>query len=320
MKLKKVLHPEIVALKRGPEEMLSNSALLYKEVRFENKFMHVDPDGFLAKSGLQDTLFGIGSDYINNHGDPMFVRYLANIQDWRRGNFKTYYVGKDFTKTLSEVDLKIPVDVLPENFFAYVAFGEGSISDEEFEVGGAYVRICKAKDMPIRMNVPDQEALAVWICYTDASMQGRIVDLFVLLENKSLEELIDEHCLVTRDMRHVNGEYKSINYTEDTKIKRAKVFRTALNAVIYIHSADAILHKTLPEDALPKRKVTELRATGSTNLCTIPVILLNEHYHEPKQFHVEGTWVRSHPRWQPCGAGRTQVKLIWVKEHERKYV
>jgi len=321
MKLKRVLHPEIVMLKRGPAELIRNNKIMYDEVRFDNKSMEVKKDGFIVKSGLYDTLFGSGTtDKMNKSGDPMLIRYLANMQDWRRGNFKTYYVGKDFAKTLSVVDLKIPMNVLPENFFAYIAFGEDAIEDEEFAVGGAYIRICKAKDMPIYMNTPEQEGTAVWICYTDAANNGMIVDLFILLENKNLDELIDEHCVVNRDMKFDGKNYVSSTFGDTTKAMRARVFRTALNAVIYIHSADAILDKTLPEEALPKRKVTELRATGSTNLCTIPVYLINQHFHDiTRMYHVDGTRVRSHPRWQPCGEARAQVKLIWVKEHERRY-
>jgi hypothetical protein len=40
---------------------------------------------------------------------------------------------------------------------------------------------------------------------------------------------------------------------------------------------------------------------------------------KPKLRHVDGCVVRSHYRWQPCGVGRSQVKLILVKEHERHF-
>mgnify|MGYP000533243118 CR=1 FL=1 len=40
---------------------------------------------------------------------------------------------------------------------------------------------------------------------------------------------------------------------------------------------------------------------------------------KPRVFGVESTTVTGHFRWQPYGPGRTQVKLIWISQHERHF-
>ena len=38
-----------------------------------------------------------------------------------------------------------------------------------------------------------------------------------------------------------------------------------------------------------------------------------------KTYSVDSTEVSGHFRWQPCGVGRQQLKLIWIDEHIRNY-
>jgi hypothetical protein len=43
------------------------------------------------------------------------------------------------------------------------------------------------------------------------------------------------------------------------------------------------------------------------------------NWKKPIHYHVDGTIVKGHFRWQPCGVRNSQVKLIWINEHERNF-
>lgn len=61
-------------------------------------------------------------------------------------------------------------------------------------------------------------------------------------------------------------------------------------------------------------------AASHPNLSALPIQLVGYNWLKEREVHYStGEWgVKSHPRWQRCGEGFKDVKLIWVKEHTKK--
>lgn len=100
--------------------------------------------------------------------------------------------------------------------------------------------------------------------------------------------------------------------------KRAGVFRAVFNAILYLHSQDAELEKTYPFSKTSFSKTQQKKRRILTTDCMIPVTFIHRGYHE-KHYSKDSTFVQSHLRWQRCGVGLSQVKLVWVREHERTF-
>ena len=51
----------------------------------------------------------------------------------------------------------------------------------------------------------------------------------------------------------------------------------------------------------------------------LPVFLVGFDWKKNRLYKMSSTDVAGHFRWQPCGPGRSQVKLIWIDDHSREY-
>lgn len=90
-----------------------------------------------------------------------------------------------------------------------------------------------------------------------------------------------------------------------------------INTAVYTNSKDPDIENLRPLRFYDKKSISSISADRRENLCTLPVRLIHWNYH--RKFNVDSTNVRSHMRWQPCGPGRTEIKLIWVDEHVRHF-
>ncbi|NBO09725.1 MAG: hypothetical protein EBV30_10395, partial [Actinobacteria bacterium] len=210
----------------------------------------------------------------------------------------------------------LPVSVLPDRFLGYFQFGEDSIRDEMDWVDGGYVYIGPADEIGLKVLDGPKDSKIAAVSYvnrpreTGASGVGRFT---FKLDNKKIGELSP------LDWNDVLVFQHNLS-REEVEKARIPVFRALLNAAIYVHSSDPTLVRLPAEQELSNKKRAELRnRTGAENLCTVPVTLLNKDYHFERSYSVDSTTVRGHLRWQPCGAGRAQTRLIWIDEHERNY-
>ena len=92
-----------------------------------------------------------------------------------------------------------------------------------------------------------------------------------------------------------------------------------LKILMYIASGDPDLRHLQPLRGSAARREHDLYYEGGHRDTDPNVWLVGFGWLKPKLRHVDGCVVRSHYRWQPCGVGRSQVKLILVKEHERHF-
>lgn len=100
-----------------------------------------------------------------------------------------------------------------------------------------------------------------------------------------------------------------------------EVIRYLLKAIVYIDSGDPDLREYRP----PRKPMThdpkKLRRWNREHAdhCKIPMTLVGYNFKKPTVYTVGETTVTGHFRWQPYGAGRERVKLIWIDPHVRHY-
>lgn len=94
---------------------------------------------------------------------------------------------------------------------------------------------------------------------------------------------------------------------------------SVVNTTIYVYSQDPEIDKLRPLKLYTNKELGAMGKDVKDNLCTLPVTLVNWNYHTGRHYNVDEAFVGAHMRWQPCGPGRQELKLVFVKEHVRKY-
>lgn len=290
MKFDKLLHPEIVLGKRGDDFMRK----FYREAVHTIRFR---PEGG-----------GMEINALVNMMNRSQQRSLALMQRFRLDQGKVYHVNRDFLEALSGVQRDINLKYLPERFVGYFSFAEETIYDEEDEVEGAYIYVGPSRHTMLQDSTAERVFWCAYITKGYLKVGTVCVDI---KEGESVEDLISR----------VNLDDSIGNQTdEDGLSKRARVFNTVLNCVMYVHSSEPDVRRVPPADSLTNRQIAQVRErTGIKNGCSVHLTFLNWTYAKQRVYSTDSTWVNSFPRWQPCGPGLSQVKLIWVKEHPRHF-
>lgn len=308
MRFGRVLHPEIVLGKRGTKE----------EIAFVQKALamtSIDPRGGLTWEGDRDDLLAvlIGSAL---EQDQVFVRWVTSCKKFVEAKTApTYHVGREFLQALQKVDLKVPVEIIPDSFCAYFSFASKTVFDESDAIDGGYVCVDRGRNLGMDAKYADTRVIT--FAYNCASTQESpfppVGSLTVPLDAKTMDELAGG--APYRDYYMPS----SFEPSAEAHAKRNEVFRTLLNCLIYVHSQEPIIERSIPL-ADSNKTIKEHKKLGHIiNACTIPVHFLYPNYQQPKVYKVNSTWVDSFPRWQRCGPGLTSVKLVFVKAHERKF-
>lgn len=310
MRIQRVIHPEIVIDKRGDRDVRA----AYK--KFIEGIGYVEGEGYYAKNPLWQAL------------DPNLKEHFLFCWKFKQERPPVYYVPKDFAEAISRVDRDIPVDLLPKRFFGYFAFAEGSVFDESEEIQGAYVYVGPPEETSIKLGLLETASTCLWVSYCckargaqdpahfftglpplDIPAVGR---LLIELKPEKVAEMLKD--LEVKD--YLLGQTLNL----DPKSARNVVYRTLINLVLYVHSVDADLIKTPTHNHLSNRERSQRVQSGKPiNECTVPLTLVSWNYQKPILYQVDSAVVNTHMRFQRCGPGLTQVKLIWVKEHVRHF-
>lgn len=340
MRLRKVLHPEIVLNRRGGDQLERD---FYQKILKEVVIL---PKGF-ACTGTAELV------------DPNYRSLFCLAKRYTVERPKNYFIPKDFSEALARIDREIPIDRLPDRWFGYFQFAEGAVWDDEEPIVGAYVFLGPAEETCVESAYYGKKAL--WISYVNemppqgiqrrrefaAESKGED-DAIMLMQNphdghghlyglpacaRLLIVLDEEQAkgtltkmlegVPTTDVGLITGDgrVESIYSPKESDIaKRNIVFRILVNAVLYINSVDPDLINAPTTGHLSDTKKKQLEQSSKpVNECTLPVTVVSYSYHRERYFTVDETWVDTFPRWQRCGPGFTQVKLIWVKPHKRVY-
>jgi hypothetical protein len=298
VRLTKVITPELVLGTRGDEWSLD----IYKQAL--SSISAVGP-GIFAGQNIQNL-------------DQVMQSHFAMAWKFKKERPRVYHVGKDFTQAMSQIDRDIPIDRLPERFFAYISFPEKTLYPEDGpneEVRGAFIFIGPAKETFGPQEI-DKEKV-VWISVD--------MDAPPDIKNKSHEGFLNLRSFlmnIDKSITHtlqtapdLDDEHGRIETTTDRR-----VLRTLINLAIYIHSAEPEL---LPTRAVQDHSNSDRKRFfekhGVANHCTVPVTMISWNWQKPRIYNVDSTLVESYYRWQRCGPGFSQVKLILVNAHERHY-
>lgn len=304
MKLKRILHPEVALGVKGHPTM----RWIYEMVRKEFK---IHPDTYSygeTISRLCQTTAGT---------DLNAISHLAIIRKFQQESPKVYYVGRDFALALQKIDKEIPMEFFPEKFFGYIAFPKNTVRDEDEFVEGAYIYIGYGRDAG-GCRPEHQGMRFLWISYvsqpSDDGLYRSNTKFLAPLRTGKLENMAEG----LDSVDYLLGGDSEVS--SEVERKRMAVYRLAVNTVLYIHSQNSEIQLLKPERLLTKsqKKATKAGGGGVTD-CHLPVVLVNWNYHTGMEFTKDSTTVDSFLRWQRCGVGLTQYKLVWVREHIRRY-
>jgi hypothetical protein len=321
MNLNRIIFPEIILGRRGNPEVIKTYKTFMKQI-----FKRWD-----ESAGREKWLIPAVKDPFTGRPDENLANHHLLSKVFKEKNGKTYYLNKDFAVALSKIDREIPVDILPRNFIGYIQFADGALCDDTGEVDGALVWISTLGEIGYGSEPGyTSEDLAISISYGNRSIDpetgpptvckfasvlrklSTMEDLYDLTEHKDESYLSNPSALsLIKGPKNLGGSVKDL---------RLPVLRAILNAVIYVHSADPELEKLAPLKDFTNTKRAELKKKHSVhNNLTVPVTLLHWNYHSETIYSMDQTIVSAHLRWQRCGVGLSQVKLILIKEHARKF-
>lgn len=311
MRFKRILHPEVVLGRRGSEEATSIYKLVRDVVTYDEKVKA------WAVVGLP----------LQNMVNEVMMDHFTLVRKFQMDpEHRVFHIGKDFAEALMRFDREIPVEYLPEHFLGFISFPRETIYDEKDEVFGAYVYVGPRQGSSLKPSCEaDRKTKVFWVSLVESMHEDGSTGAVQRLAVDCVPGKVSEWFRNAGSCGDYYGMTQdaevSKEYSEDALRKREVIFRLLMNTVLYIHSLDAELLKVRAESSLSRsqRIALERRGEGEFTDCTLPITLVNHNYHEKKEFSVDSTWVTTHPRWQPCGPKLSQVKLVWVRGHERVY-
>lgn len=296
-KFNTILHPEIILNLRGDKDYRE----FYKKSL--SKINYIEGLGFKSDMDI----------ILAKETDPIFVSHLCVCKKFVLERPSIYHIGSDFLKSLMNIDRKIPLNYLPERFFGYLSFGKDVLKDETGGISGAYVFIGNANETSLGIKYPDQKV--AWISYLSdhdisASMLG-----CALTEDSTVKDIVGS--VEANDVSLTKG---LIKVDTETLRLRERIYRAIFNTLLYINSYEPVVEKALPFDLLKKQRISKKKLKNNNriiNESTLPVIFVNRQFHG-RIYSKDKTHVRGHLRWQRCGVDFEQVKLIWIKDHDRE--
>jgi hypothetical protein len=296
MHFKELLHPELILNRRGLVEKRQYYQTLLNQLSYYNG--------------------GIGmSDSMLAEKDDNFLTHFGMYKKFSVEKPKVFYASQDFLKAVETMDKEIPLDLLPSNFFGYIAFPKNAIKDGfGFNVDGAYVFLGDAKNIGSTRFGPETKLFKVSTTYE--SRYTGYLNLPISSDEK-FSALFSRVPLKDSYTGKRGTEVASTITTAD----RAPIFRILLNLILYIHAADLELLRPASNAQLSKTQIQKIKAKngGSINTCTLPITLINFDFHQGRRYSVSGATVKGHFRHQRCGKEWSQYRTIWIDSHDRQY-
>lgn len=305
--LSKVIHPEIILGLRGLkkyQELHDLHKELISRIRYSDVHKAYECTGSLAVSFFQ-------RDPISFSFHVLMKKFIESKEK------KVFYIPKDFAQTLSKIDRGVPSSVLKPGFIAYFQLADGALFDEKSPIQGAYVSVDYGSEMGDLKS--EQKKLEICVTYVCEDMSVAKF-MFPVDDEKKLENMMGDYPQIDFVLSGNDDVLKEQKADFRDFPLRCAAFRCFINAAIYVHSADPEIANLLPVSSLNKTQRQAGRNKYSMeNLCMLPMQVLNRSYALGRNYSVDSTIVESHPRWQRCGENFSEVKLIFVKEHERHY-
>lgn len=207
---------------------------------------------------------------------------------------KNYIFSSPLTKALAEAEINHDTSILKEDKCFYF---EMPIEDESIELKCVYGFLA---------NLNTAIILSITLFVFDKKLKAhRVFDLSLDLGNKDLKTAFEEK-MRGGLINHLYGK-DSLEYGSNS------FYRTVLNGIIYIFNNCEEMNEKVNEFANKASK----NETQKKIYTEKPYVELGKNFVYLRLTKEEEVSVRGHFRWQPCGEGRAQVKLTYVKPHSR---
>jgi len=307
MRLKKVLVPELFKGNRGEKEnlkLIRTAISLFRET--EEGLAVILPKRHPPED---QALF---NQIVKDQSAGLFFRLGRSHKIERAA---TYHVCRDFLLALHKIpDRDIKLAYLPDSFTAYVSLPDEVVFDKDGDsVTGFYVKIGIVDKLQgfLPEFIGERLVSFSYQIGKDGSFDINRLGHFVhkLTGDESVSDMLyGKRMLVRRGTVEQQEEVHG----------QADMIKTFFNILLYINSSDPELLLLTPSCGRTNSQKKRLEVQNHGNQCSIPVIAINWNYVKNAKNYFDGSVrVRTHPRWQPCGVDFSQVKLIWVKEHQR---
>lgn len=229
------------------------------------------------------------------------------------GNASIYRINDRFGEHLNRTLLAIPTSVIPytDNKYYCIEFPKPFHDEKTGDyhrsaiVWMGVINQLKSNYKNINIGMKDCKKGITFI-FPDYDKKGDLTDTqtYVRLDPTSGPTIED---IVQRQVEHHDGCAKD-------HIQAITAF--TMKCLLYIESGDPDLIPEHPKPLLTKNP-KKMRRYLKENL---PMEVVNVGYGLHRRHYTsDSSLVSGHYRWQAYGPGRTQVKLIWIEEHTRKY-
>lgn len=297
MKYDEVMWPEIILGRRGPEAEVDFFRRVARCLRHNAEGRYVE---------------------ISLKGEPSLIPHFERRADamnqiavstwiYRREMPKSYVFSRELAQCIVKLDRGIPADLLPNSFFGHFRVPDGVLTDDEATICDMFVRLSPPDDPYIGELAVETDRDRVWLMVTYRSDKFTYGTFSFDLRNDSVDGLLSRI-----------ETYGVMSKGNATYEQRSAYIRFAINGILYLFSQDADLLSLRPRREFTHSQWKKRQNPQHENHTTLPVVSVGWGYHG-RVFSKDATIVSAHPRWQRCGKGRKQIKLVFVREHERRY-
>jgi hypothetical protein len=245
-----------------------------------------------------------------NHKDQGMYVYEKYIRDGK----KNYRISKEFGEALSKTKLDISCKYIPKLNKCYnIQFHNDVLlkslfGEEDITYKNCYVSIEDCSTDYDKLKGYHKRIMVILPVYLNGNEFYSTYD-FVNLVFK------DDDQKVTEALVYSAANLKGRGITKEGE----GIIKYITNLILYINSGDPDIRE-LKKPKIPKEtKNPKKFQKKNRHRPLLDIIEVGFSYMKGITYQVSSTDVRGHFRWQPCGEERSQVKLIWVKEHTRSF-
>jgi hypothetical protein len=308
---KLINYMNIIAPKEAPEiskDRLGDIAS--KVIKDKRDYDRLDREvkAYKAAYSFEFTYGDVPEEYKKTNVMAMKMKMMLNFLESEKRS--VYAVGKEFFEAVSTLRRDIPIKAIGrEDEYLYIKTPRVKSSGVWYV--GCYVTTWDVGAIQLLL-VPEGD-------YSISQTKMMLITNPVK-DKINLEEDFRYNLKHKPDNASITTVLSDIAWDGQEETDRFEAWLIALvNTAIYVYSQDPEIDNLKPLKLYTPKELGRMTSDVKENLCTLPVHLVNWNYHTGKQYTTDKAFVHSHMRWQPCGPGRQELKLVWVKEHVRHY-
>lgn len=253
---------------------------------------------------------------MNESARDFLAQNLAAMYLTSRNGTECYKICDDFAHALKLAPVNVPakhIDFNDRRMYVELPESLGILPVGHYP--GFYVECCKITDAykaAVNHSDLNDKAYSIQIRFPhDSNPVGPgshpcALITISLAENENISETIFKRLNQDPNLEPFWKQYSTAAFEYIAKI------------LLYINSGDPDLRHLQPVKQARGLRAFKRRRKNEHGYL-MPVTLVGFNYKKPALYSKSETLVSTHPRWQPCGKNREQIKLIWVREHVRHY-